>query len=79
MGDVPKTGGGGWPLLTEAGYPYSGMLSDLLTTNGIPFVDRDVMGAGMALKVGAGAERTRFYVPGDCLERAKELVSVIFS
>ena len=68
-----------WVLLTEAGYPYSGMLSELLRQNGIPFVTRDCMGAGMALKVGPGAERTRFYVPPGCFSRAGALVSEIFS
>lgn len=68
-----------WAILTEAGLPYSGMLSELLRQNGIPFVTRDSMGAGMALKVGLGAERTRFYVPCGRLEQAKALTDDIFS
>lgn len=65
---------GDWPFLTEEGRPYSGMLSNLLEQNGIPFVTKSNMGMGMALKVGFGSERTRFYVPPDCLERAKAIV-----
>lgn len=67
-----------WVLLTEAEYPYSGMLSELLRRNGIICVTRGRMGAGMVLKVGLGAERTRFYVPPDLFPCANILVSEIF-
>lgn len=67
-----------WVFLTETGYPYAAMLSDLLSQSGIPFVTRDRMGAGMALKVGPLSERTRFYVPPSHYRSAAEL-SATFS
>lgn len=69
----------GWNLLTEVGYPYSGMLAELLRSHAIPFVAQDSMGAGLTLKIGLGAERTRFYVPCGLLVQAKALVNNIFS
>lgn len=63
-----------WMFLTEASYPYASMLSDLLTQDGVPFVAKDRMGAGMALKVGPLLERTCFYVPGTHYERAAGLL-----
>lgn len=67
----------GWAFLTEAGYPYSEMLSDLLRQHGITYTTQGSLGAGMALKVGPGLERTRFYVPTDCLDRASALFDTI--
>ncbi len=64
----------GWLLLTEIGYPYADMLSDLLSQSGIPFVTRDRMGAGMALKVGPLSERTCFYVPRSHYQSAADLL-----
>lgn len=64
-------------MLTETGYPYSEMLSDLLRQHGIVYTTQGSLGAGMALKVGPGLERTQFYVPGDCLDRARVLFDTI--
>ena len=66
-----------WVFRIETEYPYNGMLSELLRRNGIVFVTRGRMGAGIALKAGLGAERTQFYVPPDLFPRANTLVSEI--
>jgi len=66
-----------WVFLAETGYPYSEMLSDLLRQHGIPYTAQGSLGAGMALKVGPCLERTRFYVPGDFLDRARALFDTI--
>lgn len=63
-----------WTLLTEIGYPYADMLSDLLFQSGIPFMTRDRMGAGMALKVGPLSEDTCFYVPCSHYQSATDLL-----
>lgn len=63
-----------WMLLTETGYPYAGMLSDLLSQSGIPFAARNKMGVGMALKVGPLLERTCFYVPRSHYQSAADLL-----
>lgn len=63
-----------WMLLTETGYPYASILSDLLLQSGIPFVARDEMGVGMALKVGPLSERTCFYVPSSHFRPAADLL-----
>lgn len=64
-----------WMFLTEAGRPYADMLADLLSQSGIPFVTRDRMGAGMALRVGPLLESTRFYVPHTYYEYAADLLT----
>ena len=68
-----------WQFLVEMKAPWSGMLCDLLKQNRIPVVTENRMGAGMALKVGTGAEHTRFYVPPDRFPCASALVGEIFS
>ena len=57
-------------LLTEQDYLFSGMLEDVLKQNGIPFLKKEVLGAGLAIKVGPMLERSRFYVPFELLESA---------
>ena len=42
--------------------------------NIIPYLKKDVMGAGMAIKVGPMLERGRFYVPYDQLNNAMLLM-----
>ena len=61
-------------FLTEQDYLSTGILSDVLEQNGIPFMKKDVMGAGMAIKVGPMLERTRFYVPYPQLADAETVV-----
>lgn len=68
-----------WKFLVEMKAPWSGMLCDFLKQNRILVVTENRLGAGMALKVGPGAERTRFYVPPDRFPCACDLVSEFFS
>ncbi len=66
-------------FLTEQNYVFSGILEDVLKQEGIPFLKKDVMGAGLAIKVGPMLERSRFYVPYEQLERAASLVDELFA
>ena len=66
-------------FLTEQGYLQAGMLKDVLEQNGIHYLVRDVMGAGMAIKVGPMLERSRFYVPYEELRSAEDLVGELFA
>ena len=45
----------------------------------IPALKKDVMGAGMAIRVGPMLEYSRFYVPFEHLEAAKAIVDDLFS
>jgi hypothetical protein len=65
--------------LTEQDYVSSGILEDLLKQNNIPYLKKDVMGAGMAIKVGPMLERSRFYVPFEQLRCAAVLTENLFS
>jgi hypothetical protein len=71
-----------WPcdlcFLTEKEYIWGRMLTDVLQQNEIPFLAENSMGAGMALRVGLGIERIRFYVPYHRLQEARELVEQLF-
>ncbi len=66
-------------FLTEQDYVSSGILEDMLNQNGIHFLKKDVMGAGMAIKVGPMLERSRFYVPFEQLDSAASIVDDVFS
>ncbi len=66
-------------FLTEQDYVSTGILEDVLQQNGIPFLKKALMGAGMAIKVGPMLERNRFYVPFEQLESAEALVEELFS
>ena len=66
-------------FLTEQDYVSSGMLEDVLQQNGIRFLKKDVMGAGMAIKVGPMLERSRFYVPFEQMKNAESVVEELFS
>ena len=57
-------------FLAEHDYLTSGILEDLLKQNAIPYLKKNVMGAGLAIKVGPMLDRSRFYVPYDRLEDA---------
>ena len=66
-------------LVTEQDYISSGILEDMLKQNGIPFLKKGVMGAGMAIKVGPMLERSRFYVTYDLLEKATAVANELFA
>ena len=65
-------------LLAEEDYITTGILEDLLRQEGIPYLKKDVMGAGMAIKVGPMLERSRFYVPFDRLQDAVSVMDEVF-
>ena len=66
-------------LLTEQDYLSSGILEDLLKQNRIPFLVKNVMGAGLAIKVGPMLDRSRFYVACSQLENAQAVMEELFS
>ena len=66
-------------FLTELDYLSSGILEDVLKQNGIPFLKKDVMGAGLAIKVGPMLDRSRFDIPYDRLEEAAAVSDELFS
>ncbi|MDO5139051.1 MAG: hypothetical protein Q4D71_11430, partial [Oscillospiraceae bacterium] len=66
-------------FLTEQDFLSSGILEDMLKQNHIPYPKKDVMGAGMAIKVGPMLERSRFYVPSEHLSSAKAIMEDLFS
>ena len=65
--------------LTEQDYISSGILEDVLKQNNIPYLKKDVMGAGMAIKVGPMLERSRFYVPFEQLDSAAAILEDLFA
>ncbi len=65
--------------LVEKEAIWSEALSDLLTQNQIPFLTKNVLGAGLAAKMGSGAEKVRFYVPYAHYENAHALEQEFFS
>lgn len=54
-------------------------MSDILSQNQIPFITKDVLGAGLAAKIGSALERTRFYVPYAFYQVAQDLEREFFS
>ena len=66
-------------FLTEKEQLWSGMLADVLNQQKIPFVQKNVFGAGMAMKIGLMNERIRFYVFYGHLAEAKMIVDELFS
>ena len=66
-------------FLTEKEQLWSGMLADVLNQQKIPFVQKNVFGAGMAMKIGLMNERIRFYVFYGHLAEAKIIVDELFS
>ena len=65
-------------FLTEQPYLSSGILEDLLKQNNIPYLKKDVMGAGMAIRVGPMFEMSRFYVSYDQLGGVQEVIGNLF-
>ena len=66
-------------LLTEEDYVSSTILEDVLKQNGIPFLKKGVLGAGLAIKVGPMLERSRFYVAYEHLAGAAAVAEDLFS
>ncbi|MBQ6569133.1 MAG: hypothetical protein IJL87_02630 [Clostridia bacterium] len=66
-------------FLTEQEALWSGMLADVLAQNDIPFVQKNVLGAGVSLTIGSMLERVRFYVFYKHLPKAEEIVEELFS
>ena len=66
-------------FLTEQETMWAEMLEDVLKQNGIPCLTKNVLGAGLALKVGPMLERVRFYIPYFHLQNAKDIVDELFS
>lgn len=62
-----------------AGLYFLGILEDVLKQNNIPYLKKDVMGAGLAIKVGPMFERSRFYVPFEQWSRATAITEDLFS
>lgn len=65
-------------FLAEKDVLWAGTLSEVLENNAIPFVTKNVLGAGMTAKLGMGSEQVRFYVPYEFWEQAKKLEQDIF-
>lgn len=65
--------------LTEKETIWAGAMSDILTENGIPFITKNLLGAGLAAKMGPALERTKFYVPYSHYTVAQELERQYFS
>jgi hypothetical protein len=65
-------------FLTEQDFIHTGILEDVLGQNNIPYLRKNVLGAGMAIKVGPMLERGRFYVPYELLPKAQELLTDLF-
>lgn len=65
--------------LTEKETIWAGALSDILAQNEVPFVTKNVLGAGLSAKMGPALERTRFYVPYSYYALAQDLEKEFFS
>lgn len=66
-------------FLTEKKAIWAGMLADVLTQKKIAFITKNVLGAGITVKIGYTAEIVKFYVRRDCYEKARELEKELFS
>ena len=66
-------------FLTEQDFVSSGILEDMLKQNGIPYLIKNVLGAGLAIKVGPMLERSRFYVSYERLQEAGAIAEDLFS
>lgn len=65
--------------LTEKDSVWAGVLEDCLRQNGIPYLTKSTMGAGLTAKVGSMFEIIRFFVRYDFFRQAKELEEELFS
>ena len=66
-------------FLTEKGSMWSEMLSDVLAQNGVRFLKRGNLGAGLATMVGRVLESDRFYVTYEDYAAARDIVNELFS
>lgn len=66
-------------LLTERELLWAGMLEDCLKRNGIPYLTRNIMGAGLTSKMGSAMELVRFFVRYGDYEQARALDEALFS
>ena len=60
-------------FLTEKDAIWAGALSELLTQQQIPFVCQQLLGDGLAARIGPAQERIIFYVPYAFYSQAQEL------
>ncbi len=58
---------------------WSEVAEDVLKDNGIPYLIKGRLGAGLAVYVGQMFEKNIFYVPYEKLEEARELTERIFA
>ncbi|MBQ8835092.1 MAG: hypothetical protein IJ001_09260 [Oscillospiraceae bacterium] len=65
--------------LAELDTIWKDALADILTQHNIPFVTKNVLGAGLAARIGPALEKIRFYVPYRCLEAARALHQGFFA
>ena len=66
-------------FLEEKELIWSEMLADVLKEQNIPFLQKNVLGAGLTISLGTVRERVRFYVYYRDLEAAEEVVKDLFS
>ena len=66
-------------FLTEQEFLPAGVLEDELKQGGIPFLRKDVVGAGLSIRVGPMLDRGRFFVPFEYLPDAQSVVDDLFS
>ena len=66
-------------FLTEKELIWSSMLADILKQENIPFMQKNVFGAGITLRTGPMTERVRFYVFYKHLAEATDIVNAYFS
>lgn len=76
---VREPSGSDYCFLVEKDMIWGEMLADVLKQSDVPFYHKNVLGAGVALKVGPYLERYRFCVPYAQLSRAQDLVDALFS
>jgi len=69
---------GDFCFLTEQERIWADMLSDVLSQNGISFVTRNVLGAGITAKIGPMMERIRFYAAYADFDSAADLTDQLF-
>ena len=66
-------------FLTEQGQIWSSALRDALDDNSIPYTTKNVLGAGMAMKIGMMNEKVIFFVYYKDLDAASDIVKALFS
>lgn len=64
--------------LVEKEQIWAEMLEEVLRQNGIPFLIRHTLGAGITMSVGAMLECHKIYVPFETLDQALAIVDELF-